>query len=97
MTPSINRMIALLSDRERKQVSKADVIYLEEQIINMLDFDFNFLSPLSFLERFLRLSECPKDSQLSVISLEIIKIAAADMSFLDFKPSEIAGAALVIS
>lgn len=30
MTPSINRMIALLSERERKSVSKADVIYLEE-------------------------------------------------------------------
>lgn len=55
MTPSISRMLSLLSESEKLHASKEEVITLEEDIIKMLDFDFNFVSPLVFLERFLRL------------------------------------------
>jgi hypothetical protein len=57
MTPSISRMISLLSDAEKEFVTKQDVIFLEEEIIKMLDFDFNFVSSFVFLERFLRLAD----------------------------------------
>ena len=57
MTPSINRMISLLTEAEREYVSKQGVIDLEEDIIKKLDFDFNYTSQLVFLERFLRLSD----------------------------------------
>lgn len=55
MTPSINRMIKLLNDDEKELVTKPDVITKEVDILGRLNFDFNFLSPLVFLERFLRL------------------------------------------
>jgi hypothetical protein len=44
MTPSINRMISLLSESERDYVTKQEVVALEEDMINMLDFDFNYTS-----------------------------------------------------
>lgn len=55
MTPSINRMIKLLTVDEECYVNKAKVISMEATIIKLFSFDFGFLSPLTFLERFLRL------------------------------------------
>ena len=47
-------MIKLLSSEEQKSVDKAAVITLEQRILNELSFDFNYPSPLPFLERYLR-------------------------------------------
>jgi hypothetical protein len=55
MTPSINRMIKLLSVDEERYVDKAKVIAMEATIIKLFNFEFGFLSPLTFIERFLRL------------------------------------------
>jgi hypothetical protein len=55
MTPSINRMLKLLTENELRFVDKEKVIELESTIIHTLNFDFAILSPLPFLERFLRL------------------------------------------
>lgn len=58
MTPSINRMIKLLTDEEKQVgVDKARVILMEEDILKAFTFNFNLLSPLPFLERFLRLAD----------------------------------------
>ena len=55
MTPSINRMLRLLPDDELRLVSKETVINMESTVIHALSFDFALLSPLPFLERFLRI------------------------------------------
>lgn len=55
MTPSINRMIKLLPDEEQRYATKEAVINMESAVIHALNFDFSLLSPLPFLERFLRL------------------------------------------
>jgi hypothetical protein len=57
MTPSISMMLRLLPQNEQSYVTKQKVINLESEIVRLLDFDFNFISPLFFLERFLRLAE----------------------------------------
>jgi hypothetical protein len=57
MTPSINRMVKLLNDDERQVVTKAIVIEMESRIVVALNFDFSYLSPITFLERFIRLSD----------------------------------------
>lgn len=57
MTPSINRMVKLLTEDERKVVTKDIVIQMESRIVKTLHFDFSYLSPLVFLERFIRLSD----------------------------------------
>ena len=61
MTPSINRMIRLLSDSEQQYVTKERVIACEAEVIKMFDFDFGMLSPLTFIERFMRLSDVHND------------------------------------
>lgn len=62
MTPSINRMIKLLSDEEGKFVDKQKVITMEGNIIKAFNFEFGFLSPLPFLERFLRIADFLSDN-----------------------------------
>lgn len=57
MTPSINRMIKLLSEEELQYVDKAKVITMEGTIIKTFNFEFGFLSPLPFLERYLRIAD----------------------------------------
>lgn len=46
ISPSFTRMINLLSDEEKKYVSKQKLIDLEAQIIMTLGFDFNFPGPI---------------------------------------------------
>jgi hypothetical protein len=67
ISPSFNRMINLLPENERKHVSKAQLIELEQDIIRQLGFDFNFPGPLQSMERFLRLLEY--DQNLSVVEM----------------------------
>lgn len=62
MTPSINRMIKLLKSDEEKHVDKSKVITMESNIIKTFNFEFGFLSPLPFLERFLRLLDFAVES-----------------------------------
>ncbi len=42
-------------------VDKESVILLEQQMLNILDFDFNYPSTLVFLERFLRIGDLQGD------------------------------------
>jgi hypothetical protein len=97
MTPSINRMIKLLSDEEKHYVDKLKVIMLEGEILKAFNFDFNFLSPLPFLERFLRLAELHTDRNVTHIAIELLKLQASQINFLEFKPSLVAAAALVLA
>lgn len=97
MTPSINRMVKLLNDDERQTCTKATVIAMESRILITLNFDLNFLSPLIFLERFLRLTNLHLNGKLVLLSKELCQRAAARIAFLEFKPSEIAAAALIMA
>jgi Cyclin, N-terminal domain len=56
MTPSIKRMIKLLTQEEQALVEKEGVIWLEQQVLTLLQFDFNHPSSLTFLERFGRIT-----------------------------------------
>lgn len=52
ISPSFNRMIALLPELERKRTAKTDLIDLEEKILLALDFDVQYVGPVPFLERY---------------------------------------------
>jgi len=77
MTPSINRMIKLLEEDERKHMTKEHVIKCETEIIKKFDFDFNTISPLTFLERFIRISEMHNEFFVDSVSVEVLKMAAS--------------------
>ena len=57
MSPSFNKMIALLPEEVASSLSKQDLIDLETLVIRELDFSFERDGPLIFLERFERLLE----------------------------------------
>lgn len=46
ISPSFTRMINLLTDEEKKYVSKQSLIDIEAQILIKLGFDFNFPGPI---------------------------------------------------
>ena len=97
MTPSISRMIKLLSDQERENVTKERVIRCESEILNAFDFDFNFVNSMPVLERFIRLTDQHNNFSIDLVALEILKVAAAQSKFLCFRPSQLAASALVIA
>lgn len=55
ISPSFNRMINLLSDKEVKYVSKSQLVKLEADILTKFGFDLNFPGPIQPLERYLRI------------------------------------------
>jgi hypothetical protein len=70
---------------------------MESEILRALDFDFIILSPLTFLERFLRLADLHEDYKIVTLSEELCKLSMTKVSFLDYKPSIIAGCALILA
>lgn len=48
-------MIMLLSDEEKKKVSKQDLLKLEHDILVRLGFDITFTGPVECMERYLRI------------------------------------------
>ena len=55
ISPSFSKMISLLSEVEKKQVSIDSMIKLVAEILVILSFDFNFASPYQSMDRYLRL------------------------------------------
>ena len=70
---------------------------MEEEMLKVLHFDFNMISPLTFLERFLRISDFYLDPSVSQLSHHYIKLAMASIAFLDYRPSHLAAAALLLA
>lgn len=89
--------IKLFPENEKIYLSKEKVIEMENLFLNILDFNLTLLSPLSFLERFLRLTNTDCDQKLSILAKEICFVAKCKSQFLNFKSSYIAACALIIA
>ena len=61
VSPSFNRMISLLTKQEQQYVTKNALIDLEQEIITMFGFDFNFPGPIESMERFFRILDCDQN------------------------------------
>ena len=88
-------MIILLPQEEQDNVTKSNVIALEEDIINSLGFDFSNINPLFFLERYLRLGEFNENYKVKILAEEISKLSLISSSLLEHRPSLIAGSSLI--
>jgi hypothetical protein len=81
-------------------VTKDRVICLESEILTTFDFDFNFLSPLTFLQRYMRLADLKRgypESHVNIIAEEILKLSLSNIAFLQFFPSHTSAAAFVLA
>ena len=97
ISPSFSKMVSLLSEDEKKSISFSQMVKLEADILVKLSFDFNFASPIQSMERYLRLLNYDQNQIVYDMSYQICKFQLNDSMFLDYKPSQIAAAACLIS
>jgi hypothetical protein len=97
ISPSFLRMINLLSDDEKRDVNKANLIALETDILFKLGFDFNFPGPIQYLERFLRVLDYDMNKNVQEMCFQICKFCLNDAKFLDFRPSQVAACSCILS
>ena len=90
-------MINLLTREEQARITKKAVIRCEESILFLLGFDLIFVSPLSFLERYLRLANLHLEKELGEKAKSLCIFARVKPQMLKYKPSLIAGACLFIA
>lgn len=86
----------LLSVSENK-FTRGEVLAMERDILMTLQFDVTHPSAYRFLERFRRLTSVANDSRIFFLAQYIQEISLLDASLLDYKPSEIAGASLILA
>lgn len=68
ISPSFNRLIGMLTTEEQKYVSKQGLIDLEEHVLLMLGFDFNFPGPIQSMDRFIRILSYDKNKTIREMS-----------------------------
>ena len=107
--PNYGRMVRLVMNQWDVQITKQDLIDLEERIIKSLDFDLHFAGPLLFLERFQRVfdldcgSETAVDSKnsaafmVSVLAHSLIRMVIRTPAYLTLKPSQVAAGAFTLA
>ena len=55
LSPSINLTLKILDDKEKAKINKEKIIEFEAKVLLALDYELSYDSPLTYLERFLRL------------------------------------------
>jgi hypothetical protein len=94
VSPSFNRMINLLPESQRKRMDKEDLVDLEEKIILALDFDFNYASPITFLERYQRLFSVDQEAedknmqQIGHTARQFCKYMQRNSNFLEYTQAQ---------
>lgn len=90
-------MIKLLNKKEKQLVTKESLIDLEYEILFMFGCDFNFHGPIHFVDRYLRLLNYANEPVIQMMCNEICKFSLNDEMFLNYKPSQIAACAVILS
>ena len=96
-------MVGLLNHWDANQVHKNELLNMEERVLNTLEFDFEWTTPLHFVPRFERLfgiDRVNEDKQSLLIQAStfyLCRFMMRDTAFLDFKPSHIGAAAFIMA
>lgn len=90
-------MINLLTDEEKKYVSKHSLIELEAKILCKMGFDFNFPGPMQSMERYLRVLNYDTNKTIQDMAFQICKFQLNDARFLNYKPSQIAACSVILA
>jgi len=86
----------LLQVSENK-FSRAQVLEMEREILQVLEFDMTTPSAYRFLQRFAKLCGLFADQKVFFFAQYIQEIASLDASLLKYRPSQIAAASLVLA
>lgn len=96
-SPSFNRMISLLSNREYRCVSKQELIDLEYDIIFRFGCDFNFPGPVESMERYLRVLGYHKNEKVTKLCREILRQQIKHADLLNYRPSQVAACTVLVA
>ena len=86
----------LLAVSENK-FTKSQVLAMEKEILAALDYNITAPSAYRFMERFRKLNVSTNDNEVFFYAQFILEISLLEASFLRFKPSQLAAAALILS
>ena len=96
MRPCFDYTALALPELLRDKVSLQQFINLEIHILNLLQFDLTFDSPLFFLDRFLHLFGLDmKNSAVANTAHSLCQFMKRESHFLRYKPSQMASASLI--
>lgn len=93
ISPSFNRMLALLPSAEQTKITKADLVNLEERILVDLEFGVHYAGPIPFIERYQRLLRIDQEGkehdfkQVGFTARQFCKYVQRYGQFLTWKPS----------
>ena len=96
IAPSFEKMISLLADPEKMEITRQKIIDMEAKILVTLGFDFNFPGPIQSLERYLRVLNYDLNSQVFRLACSICKFQLNEEKFLKYRPSIIAACAVIL-
>lgn len=77
--------------------TKAMVVEMEKEILMTLNFKVTAPSAYRFLQRYRRLSTMMNDDEVFFFAQYLQEISLLDVTLLRFRPSELAGAAMILS
>lgn len=93
--PELKEMMKLLDTSDKEWITKELILETEGTLLEVLSFDFTFVSPLRFLERFTKIANL--DDRTFCIAQLLIEISLCDSNQILTRPSELAAAALYIA
>ena len=98
LRPSYEYTASVLPDLLREKVSLQQFINLEIRILNLLQFDLTFDSPLFFLDRYLHLFGLDmENSAVANTAHSLCQFMQREAHFLRYKPSQMASASLIMA
>lgn len=111
MKPNMRNMAILINDTISAKIELKDLVTLEKQILNELEFDLQSETSINFVERFCQLFYLDEGlfpaqsaSESSTFAQEVCRIARtlsryalSETLFLQFRPSQVAAAAVLLA
>lgn len=77
--------------------TKPQVLEMEKQVLQTLDFNLTAPSAYRFLQRFRLMSDILNNDEVFFFAQYILEISLLEASFLVFKPSQLAAASIILS
>jgi hypothetical protein len=96
-------MVRLVEEEWNIVIAKQELICLEEKIIKMLDYELHYTCPIVFMERYQRIfgldqEDVDEDARkVGDLARRALRSIVGHSSFLRFKTSQMAGAALMLA
>lgn len=95
--PNFMNMINALEDLNGDKCKKEDLVELEEKILRLLGFDFNFNGPKQFLDKYLRVLGYDNNTKVNQMALQILTLSLVDEKLLNYRASQIAASAVILA